>query len=792
MTIVPNKHSLGEAKPVKTRFRLDIHDRLLIHGKPYRFLGMSGDNAELIPASGVGLTEVFPMGTLARLSTSGDIKHEVGYYLPDELKPSPATSAFDFHPSNLTGKARFRFESRLSQIKAISDMESEGLIRPNTVDIEAARPEIASRAEAYLKAEATERDLLESEMEKGRLPDRVRKGVRRNRGGVAKEGVKLYSSDYLRKLYASYQAHGLPALADDLSKSGNRTSLLRPEEQVLLMDIIKRSYLTPEQKSIKATVVDVQRGFRDENNRRERNKRSAEEEVTLLHVPGRDAVRRTIKKLDRLTVLIARFGREEAMKKLRPVGKGLQVSRPGERVEIDEWCIDLLSIMRSAKLEKVFGKEHLKALGLDGEKARWWVVAAIDCRTRICLGMKLTRNPSGSAARECLRMVVSDKGEWSDSVRSNCTWPHALVPELIAADNGPGFKASVFQNACLDLQMIVLRTIGGIPGMRGEIERLFYTAVLDLMPRLFGRTFSNPRERGDYPAEDRACLDAEDVAFALVRWIVDIYHNKPHEGLGGRTPLEQWDADMESGNYPLRALPDVRSKRLAFGSQLPRTVTREGITVMGVRYHSEDLALFYMQPGSNRVDVRWDQTDLGAIEVYLDGAWREVPSVHDRFRGVNLHVWLKARRALRAKSASRRAWEEEVVFKAIDDIEALVQEKSTAFGILDTSISDKRLKEIEAELFTSFRTTEARSLRADGKEAGREITPREPDPDRPARTTTRRKTSDDAPASPENQNHQDPDQASAASGSSQDTAPVKPTPRQRTTWVPRKPKEDDQ
>ncbi|MHA7849531.1 transposase [Roseovarius sp.] len=785
MTIVPNKHSLGEAKPAKTRFRLDIHDRFLIYGKPYRFLGMSGDNAELGPASGVGLTEVFPMGTLARLSTSGDIKHEVGYYLPDELKPSPATSAFDFHPSNLTGKARSRFESRLSQIKAISDMESEGLIRPNTVDIEAARPEIASRAEAYLKAEATERDLLESEMEKGRLPERVRKGVRRNRGGGTKDGVKLYSSDYLRKLYADYQAHGLSALADDLTKCGNRTSALRPEEQALLMDIVKSSYLTPERKSIKATVMDVHRGFRDENKRREK------EGLSQLRVPGRDAVRRTIKKLDRLTVLIARFGREEAMKKLRPVGKGLEVARPGERVEMDEWCIDLLSIIRSAKLETVFGEEHLEALGLDGEKARWWLVAAIDCRTKICLGMKLTRNPSGSAARECLRMIVSDKGEWSDSVRACCAWSHSVVPEVLAADNGPGFKAHVFQDACIDLQMTVLRTIGGIPGMRGAIERLFHTAALGLMSRLVGRTFSNPRERGDYPAEDRACLDAEDVAFALVRWIVDIYHNTPHEGLGGRTPLEQWDADMESGNYPLRSLPDTRSKRLAFGNQLKRMVSREGITVMGVRYHSEDLALFFTQPGSKQVEVRWDQTDLGAIEVYLDGAWREVPSVHDRFQGVNLHVWLKARRALRAKSASRKVWEAEVMFKAIDDIEALVQEKSTAFGILDTSISGKRLKELESELFMSFRTTEARSLRADGKDAGREITPREPDPDRPVRTTTPRKASDDVPAPPDVQK-QDPDQGSAASGSSQDTPPVKPATRPRTAWVPRKPKEDGQ
>ncbi|SIS26578.1 hypothetical protein SAMN05421666_3608, partial [Roseovarius nanhaiticus] len=48
-----------------------------------------------------------------------------------------------------------------------------------------------------------------------------------------------------------------------------------------------------------------------------------------------------------------------------------------------------------------------------------------------------------------------------------------------------------------------------------------------------------------------------------MRWVVDIYHNSPHRGLGGRTPLEQWDADMEDGNYPLSGLPDVASKRLA-------------------------------------------------------------------------------------------------------------------------------------------------------------------------------------------------------------------------------------
>ncbi len=99
--------------------------------------------------------------------------------------------------------------------------------------------------------------------------------------------------------------------------------------------------------------------------------------------------------------MIARHGREYAIKQLRPVGQGLEVSRPGERVEMDEWCIDLQSIIHSADLKEFFGDELLVLIGLNGETARWWLVLAIDCRTKIILGMKLTRNPLTSAAQEC-------------------------------------------------------------------------------------------------------------------------------------------------------------------------------------------------------------------------------------------------------------------------------------------------------------------------------------------------------------------------------------------------------
>ena len=70
-----------------------------------------------------------------------------------------------------------------------------------------------------------------------------------------------------------------------------------------------------------------------------------------------------------------------------------------------------------------------------------------------------------------------------------------------------------------------------------------------LLDRLNGRTFPNVVERGDHPSGGRACLDADDLAFALVRWIVDIYHDTPQRGLGGRTPLRQWQEDHASGHF---------------------------------------------------------------------------------------------------------------------------------------------------------------------------------------------------------------------------------------------------
>lgn len=82
---------------------------------------------------------------------------------------------------------------------------------------------------------------------------------------------------------------------------------------------------------------------------------------------------------------------------------------------------------------------------------------------------------------------------------------------------------------------------------------------------------------------------------------------------------------------------------------------------------------------------------------------------------MHFHVWMKTRRALRAKSASRKAWNEKTVFRAIDQIEALVKVRSEAFGLIDTTVSDKQFKAIEPDFFSSFRIGGNPQLQADGK-----------------------------------------------------------------------------
>jgi putative transposase len=102
--------------------------------------------------------------------------------------------------------------------------------------------------------------------------------------------------------------------------------------------------------------------------------------------------------------------------------------------------------------------------------------------------------------------------------------------------------------------------------------------------------------------------------------------------------------------------------------------------------------------------------------------------VFDTFDGLHVREWIETRRALRAKSASRARWEEEVIRRAVADIRALNTRKRLEFGLSDVSLDEKTLKHLEDTLFASFtvgETTRKTSAPRDGH--GQVIAPKRPD-----------------------------------------------------------------
>lgn len=708
--------------PIYPNFFIGMHDRLTIGGKHFRLVYMSGTTAVLRPVDNEGLTETFEVATLNRLNGAGKITHEVEYFLPPGLRTRGLLPVQDSSRIYDSPAHEIRVDIAFALGKAAEELsdKSRGEYRMKLTDdsIKAHMDEIRDLAMDYLVEEPGDPELAE----KLRLY-RAGEG-KKPRGLKTASRPEAVSPRTIRRYLDCVKRGGKWALADQCSLRRNRASFFTPDENALMMSVVQQEYLRPAGETIAQTALSVRKVFAEKNAER------AEQGLSAFRVPSREAVRLAIRKLDRFTVLVAREGQQAALKKMKLVTTGLEVSRPLERVEIDECKIDLITIMAKAGLLSLMSEEDLASMGLDDKKGRWWLVFAVDVRTKIILGMQLTKDPKTSAAIEGLRLCLSQKQHFADKVGAVSFWPFGN-PESLWADNGC-FKSKLFTSTCANLGISLNRSIAGAPTMRGTIERLFLTASMSLFSRISGYTFSNVVERGAHPSEDRACLNTEDLCHMLVRWIVDIYHNTAHEGLGGRTPLEQWEADHAAGNYPLKALPSRAQRRLAFGVPLQRRLMNDGITVLGLRYHSADLAGAFLTDPDQTVNIRWDHADIGAISVQLGKEWVEASTVYETdkgenpFDGMHAEEWQATARKLRAGDKARKEWDERVVFAALAEIKQLNVTKQLTFNIVDKNWEGKTMAARES-VFDGFAIRKGGvHTRAADDGFGRAIEPRAP------------------------------------------------------------------
>lgn len=183
--------------------------------------------------------------------------------------------------------------------------------------------------------------------------------------------------------------------------------------------------------------------------------------------------------------------------------------------------------------------------------------------------------------------------------------------------------------------------------MKGAVERFFRTLADGLIHTLPGTTFSNTRERGDYDSEANACFTFDQLNHVLMRWILDIYHQSPHTGLGGRTPDAVWRAGELKTVIQLPVDLDALESTLARRKKV--RIHHYGIEVGGHFYHSDLLADLRVRRNSvDPVEVRY-RDDLGHVWVYdeLRKYFLMVPSKDKRLVGVSRDLYAAAKKNLK-------------------------------------------------------------------------------------------------------------------------------------------------
>ena len=657
--------------PQIPRFAFEKHDKVTIGDIAYRPVDVSEAGCVFVRLDGEGVAESFTRAEIARLVDLGRVKYEREALLPENARarlevPSELLSM-------MPAAQHLRARGREGVAMAFLQLEEERKVNRTDEVIKNEIDTITGRAAKILKGE--------SHYEEHDRPKRML-------------SVPNFSARTLRRWVAAYERFGISGLFDNTSKQGNRNCNLCPKTQMLLAECV-RGYMTSQQKTQAAIFDDVKCAFDKEN-----AIRRAEGRPELAR-PSKETVRQAILGLDPYHCDVARKGIEFARRRHAPIGMGLNLTRPLQRVELDTWKVDLISLLTDSGLLNFLTDEEKQILGLTGQKKRWWLTVAMCSTTRCILAMRLSRAPSGQATIQTLDMMMQDKGIWSDAVGSLSSWHMRGHTPYVFTDCGSEYVSYDVRVAAEDLGINLEHAPGGLPEMRGRIERLFKTMSIQLMQRLTGRTFGNMIERGDYDSKNRAALTIDDLCAALTRWIVDIYHRVPHQGLDGETPSNCWDRLTEK--YGVAPAADLQRRRMAFGTRMTRVVGEGGITVLGVRYHSEALSRMMLRRRKHDVKFRWYSEDIGSIAVEVDGEWIEVPSVFRRFDGVRAQTYLSARRSLQARFKNESALQESIVFQAIEDIEAINGNAMRRVGLLVDDWSEARLIREEDNLFIGFK-----------------------------------------------------------------------------------------
>ena len=406
-----------------------------------------------------------------------------------------------------------------------------------------------------------------------------------------------------------YESSGrdIRSLVPKYVSKGNRQPRLNPEVRKIISKVIEQVYLKPSQ----ASGADVYERVIIEINQSNRLREAIGQDS--LEIPNIAAIYRAIRQLDPYVKAVGRYGKRIASQMYDPVQKGQFPLRPLERVEIDHTKLPLFVVDTQTRMP----------IGTP------WLTSAIDKYSGVVLGYYASfEPPSYLSVMQCLLHAISPKNYLHSQFKSvENTWDTYGLPEVIVVDNGKEFYSTHFEDACLQLGIVIQYSPPKMPWYKSAIERYFGALNSQLLSDAPGKTFSNFLQMSDYDPKKNAVISFEALQEILHIFIVDIYNQSSHPELKSprskvwKLAITEWTPALPPSNLELKVL---------MGNITTRKVTRRGVEFEGLLYNSSELArLRSSVKSTEKTTVKYDPTDLSRIYV-LDSRthkFLEVPAL---------------------------------------------------------------------------------------------------------------------------------------------------------------------
>ena len=483
----------------------------------------------------------------------------------------------------------------------------------------------------------------------------------------------------------SYRESGMLASLVPLyhRRGGPCKARLDKAVEKIVRDVVETYYLSEERHSIAETTLEIQARCVGEN----------------LKAPVYVTVRnRTLAITQELTVR-ARLG-NKAARRFAPLRGGLPgVDGPWSIIHIDHVKLDIILVDRTTRLPM----------------GRAWLTLAEDAATRMVMGFHVSLDdPSALAVGLCVAHAMLPKEKWLVAHGVSGDWPVWGKPRVIHVDNAEEFRGKVLARACAEHAIDIYFRRAGRPEDGGRLERLNRTINQELH-KLPGSTFSSPAERGEYDSEAKAALTLDELERYLAEFIVNIYHQRAHRGLRGKTPLQAWnDGLLGSVNSLGLGLPtrhvDETALRLSFLPYTERTVQTYGLALNEVTYWHDHLRHWIGSKDPHRVKlkrkfrVHYDPRDLSRVW-FFDPSLNEHIEVHYRdLTRPPISLWeLAATRKALSKQGVKNP-NEEMIFSTRERLRAIA-----AQGVISTKAARRQRERAERRQESAAKNRPAQS-----------------------------------------------------------------------------------